>query len=363
MKIHRFCLFPLLLLLTLTFLGCKKTTKKQPFTEDFELLTGKDLPRWDYVQTQEDLAHLEYFKKIYDRRKACLHAQEETVRIPQAVHFIWLGPRPFPLKSVENVRTWMAKNPDWTFYFWTDRDRPTPVPGMQTRRVEEFSFSRLGKCFQKSECFAEKSDLLRYELLYKEGGVYVDHDVKCFQSFDSLNRAYDFYCGIDMPNTSSLPSCIFTTNNLIGIKPGHPILLDCMDRLQSEWDQIEHNYPGTDRDSVLNRVLHRTFWAFGQAVKAKNNQGENRDIVFPAYYFDAPSEELAIFAQHQYAGTWHETESAFEQMVRKRLMTITKKSNLLLLVVGSVSVLNLLGIATVVFYVRRARRPLVSNSR
>ncbi len=150
-----------------------------------------------------------------------------------------------------------------------------------------------------------------------------------------------------MPYTSSLPSCIFTTNNLIGVKPKHPILMRCMELLAERWDQVERDYPGQDRESMLNRVLHRTFWLFGEAVKLEASKEGNRDIVFPAYYFDAPKEEYAIFARHQYAGSWHEKESPFEKMVRQRLMILTKKSNLLMLIVGLVSLLNLLALSLI----------------
>src|SRR5262249_22129580 len=149
-------------------------------TENFEDLTGKDLPTWKYIQTKEDLAHLTLFKQIYDAGKSYLHETNSDSRVPQVVHFIWLGPKPFPLKSVENVRTWMGKHPDWTFNFWTDRERPLPVPGMQVRMVKDFQFLKLAECFSKTANFGEKSDVLRYEILYQEGGVYVDHDVKCF---------------------------------------------------------------------------------------------------------------------------------------------------------------------------------------
>lgn len=224
---------------------------------------------------------------------------------------------------------------------------------MKTRMIRELQFLKLRECFAKSDNYGEKSDLLRYEILYQEGGIYVDHDVKCFKSFEPLNRAYDFYCGIDMPYTSSLPSCIFTTNNLIGAKAGHPILMRCMQMLSEQWDQIEQEYPGTDRDAMLNRVLHRTFWLFGEAIKQTSNQADNRDIVFPAYYFDAPKDELAIFARHQYAGAWHENESAFEKMVRQRLMLLSKKSNKILLFFGAMSVLNLLGLVALFYSFKR----------
>lgn len=76
-----------------------------------------------------------------------------------------------------------------------------------------------------------------------------------------------------------------------------------MGLLSSNWNAIQCEYLGADRDVTFNRVLHRTFWLFGRAIKQKNNQEENLDIVFPAYYFDAPKDELALFARHQYAGS------------------------------------------------------------
>jgi hypothetical protein len=341
-----FALFP--------FACQKKAAIQRPTSDDFESLTGKDLPVWEYVQTKEDIEHLNFFKRMYELKKGLIAASSEALRVPKVAHFIWMGPRQFPRESVENVRTWMAKNPDWTFYFWTDRQRPLPCPGMKLRMIRDLNFLKLRDCFAKSDNFGEKSDLLRYEILYQEGGVYVDHDVKCFKSFEPLNKSYDFYCGIDMPYTSSLPSCIFTTQNLIGVKPGHPILMRCMEMLAEQWDQIAQEYPGSDRDSMLNRTLHRTFWLFGEATKQMSNQGENRDIVFPAYYFDAPKDELAIFARHLYAGSWHETETAFEKMVRQRLMLLSKKSNKILLFFGAMSVLNLLGLVALFLFFKRS---------
>jgi hypothetical protein len=342
---------------TALFFGAsKKKHSPSPVTEkaDFETLMGKGLSSWEYVQTQEDFANLEFFKQVFQKNLASIF-KEQNLRIPKVVHFIWLGPNPFPRESVENVRSWMGKHPDWTFKFWSDRIRPVPVPGMELKLIKDFSFLQLKECFNKSDNYGEKSDVLRYEILYQEGGVYADHDVKCLKNFDQFNQTYDFYCGMDMPYKSSLPSCVFPTNNLIGISPKHPILKTCMDSLKAQWDQIEMNYPGTARDEVLNRVLHRTFLLFGEAIKTAQNQGNRRDIVFPAFYFDAPKEEQSLFAHHLYSGKWFEEETKFEKMVRERLMTITKKTNKLFLILGSMTVLNLLGFCALLFYHKKKK--------
>jgi hypothetical protein len=344
-------------LILLSFLaGCAKQEIKKETKNDFESLMGKDLPSWQYIQTKEDLENLNFFKALFDQNCIrSLKSDEQNIKIPKILHFIWIGPNPFPRESVENVRTWVAKHPGWKVKFWTDRKRPVPCPGMELNLFQDFKFQTLADCYQKADNFGEKSDVWRYEILYREGGVYVDHDVKCFKAFDQLNLSYDFYCGMDMPYKSSLPSCVFPTNNLIGVRPEHPVLKSCIDLLNEKWDQITQDYPGSDRDAMLNRVLHRTFLLFGEAIKSAHGQQGNRDIVFPAYYFDAPSDELAIWARHLYSGKWFEDETKFEKMVRERLMMITKKTNKLFLIIGITSGINLMGFIALFFlYKKRA---------
>src|ERR1700722_6329965 len=121
--------------------GCQKSNKAQrPSSDDFESLTGRGTPSWQYVQTNQDLEHVRFFTRMYDLRKGLLNVPADVYRIPSIVHFIWIGPKPFPRESVENVRTWMGKHPDWTFYFWTDRERPTPYPGMKIRFIKDLQF-------------------------------------------------------------------------------------------------------------------------------------------------------------------------------------------------------------------------------
>ena len=84
-------------------------------------------------------------------------------RVSKVIHFIWVGPKPFPRDSVENVRSWIAKHPDWTFKFWTDRDRPLPHKQMQLVRIQDHQFIKLYDCYKKSDNYGE-IDVLRYEI-------------------------------------------------------------------------------------------------------------------------------------------------------------------------------------------------------
>lgn len=221
--------------------------------------------------------------------------------------------------------------------------------------ISDIEFKKLKPFYSSSDNYGEKSDLLRLEILYNEGGVYADHDVKCFKSFDALHSAYDLYCGMEVPYPTTLSSSVLPTNNLVGARAGHIILEKCMDWLAANWAQIDQDYPGKDLDAVITRIAHRTFSSLGLNFKSFANEGGNIDIALPSYYFNSPKEELALFAQHQYKGTWFENESEFEKKARKRLMMLSKKTNKLLLAVGVLAGLNLVGFSFLAFLIQKKR--------
>lgn len=110
--------------------------------------------------------------------------------IPKIFHQIWLGKR-LP-RNLSNSRTdnfyrkwhnsWLIHNPDWKFVVWNDD------------RIKEFTdddpefLNLLNAC----QSFSEKSDLLRFKILEKYGGVYIDTDFECLKSIDPLLKDKDF---------------------------------------------------------------------------------------------------------------------------------------------------------------------------
>lgn len=331
--------------------SCEKERPGVKQSDDFKALMGENKSVWQHVETAEDYRNLEIFKTLYEKNLAREVSKESTLKIPKVIHFIWVGPNPFPKESVDNVRSWMERHPDWTYKFWTDRKRPLPQKGMEFHLVSDFEFSALKECFEDSDNYAEKSDLLRYEVLFKEGGLYVDHDVECFNSFDSFHYSYDFYCGLETPHTPILSSSISVCNNVIGARKGHPVFQEAIQKITQCWEEIGTAYPGKDKDSIVYRVAQRTFATFDDAVREHAGKEGNRDIVFPAAYFNRIEQDPALYAHHYYASTWFEDETKFERNVRRRLISISKKNNQILLFNGAILTANLaLCVGLVVMY-------------
>lgn len=139
--------------------------------------------------------------------------------IPRILHQIWLGPARPPLATMESCR---QMNPGWMHVLWTERN----LPPMRNRRLfDAFGSTYIGK-----------ADVLRYEVLFRFGGVYVDADQLCLRSFDDLLLTSDaFFAGYQQLSNPSLDESARTdrlvANAIIGAAPGHPILERVIDTI------------------------------------------------------------------------------------------------------------------------------------
>lgn len=354
-KMAYILLLPFFFMLT----GCKNS-KVSMKELSFDDMMGKQMECWQHVCTPLDYSNLDFFKQIYTKKLKEDFTLNEHLRIPKVLHFIWLGPKEFPRESIPNVLSWIKHHPGWEVKFWTDRARNLPSDAMKECFLSSWNNTDLELCYKKSSNYAERSDLMRYEILLSQGGVYVDHDVKCMTSFDSLHDKYELYCGLELPSQTPIPSSIHVTNNIIASRQGHPVLERCVKWIPTQWDEVEALYPGIDKMSVISRIANRTFLAFADSVRLLADKTTN-DMVFPAFYFNAPSDEQAIYARHLYAGTWFQTENAFEKMARQRLMMLSKKVNKVLLFSGIAFFVNLLFFIILIIKISQNKRIRDSN--
>lgn len=102
-------------------------------------------------------------------------------KIPKILHQIWLG-GPFPDKYKILTDLWKSRHPDWTVLLWTEAE------------IEEFGLVNK-RLYDDIKNPSAKSDVVRYEIAYSYGGVYVDTDFYSCRSLDDL-LYLDFFCGI-----------------------------------------------------------------------------------------------------------------------------------------------------------------------
>jgi hypothetical protein len=124
-------------------------------------------------------------------------------RIPQVVHRVWLGRSGMPLEHVRFGETWRQHHPGWRFRVWRDRDVRGLLPTEVVARARHYT---------------ELSDLVRFEVLRRHGGVYVDTDVECLRPFEDLLQGERALMGYERPGRVG--------SAVLAAVAGHPLFVD-----------------------------------------------------------------------------------------------------------------------------------------
>lgn len=130
--------------------------------------------------------------------------------IPKIIHQLWIGPKPAPIKL---MNTWRDKHPDFEYIFWNENEFK--------KREMEF------RCQDKIDEIEEingKADILRWEILYKYGGIFIDADSICIEPFDDEILSKKCFAGWEQ---EELRKGLIATGTM-GFPKKHPLVKDAI---------------------------------------------------------------------------------------------------------------------------------------
>ena len=138
--------------------------------------------------------------------------------IPKKLHFIWIGDESkMPDRCMD---TWMSKNRDYKVNIWTNKSI--------TNRFWK-NAKQLHEMLEKKD-YAGASDVMRYEILYEEGGVYVDADSVCLKPLEDWLLDCNAFAVWEQEHIRNN----LVANGFIGGVPGAEVWKMCMDGVAKE---------------------------------------------------------------------------------------------------------------------------------
>lgn len=318
--------------ITLTLPGCFQNYKTNSYrdTNNFKSLapslyidfdTSMQTNRYQKKINYQNKPLLSFLKHRYETNSFFRVIPQQICKIPKVFHYIWLGKK-LPEQYKPFLDTWLKYHPDWTFVFWVDNPE-----NYNLGVVKEFTFENLKnylsnsqreekriaidvknidfenrKFFDQTRNYGQRSDILKWEVVYQFGGVYIDVDFECIKPLDMLHHIYDFYTGIQPLDTSfvQLGAALF------GARPGHPVLKTCVETIKDDW----HN----TQIVVSTGPIH-----FTKSFCSTPENNKFTDVILPAsYFYPCGYDEQKMprknwirsesFAVHHWAGSWLKPE-------------------------------------------------------
>ena len=180
------------------------------------------------------------------------------MKIPKIIHQIYEDLSGPPADLLEIAQSWKECNPDWEYRVWNKYD------------MEAFMQAYYPELIPSYEAFpydVQRWDAIRYLILYKLGGLYVDMDYECTENITPL--LYGVTCGMGMEpfgHSVRSRSPFIVGNAFMASVPGHPFMQQLIDTI----------FYQLDAKTIHGNVLHST----GPFMVTKQYQESNfQDII------------------------------------------------------------------------------------
>uniref|UniRef100_A0A6C0ET18 Glycosyltransferase 2-like domain-containing protein n=1 Tax=viral metagenome TaxID=1070528 RepID=A0A6C0ET18_9ZZZZ len=177
-------------------------------------------------------------------------------KIPKIIHQIWIGDKPRPSKLMD---TWRDKNPDFEYIIWNEEE-------LIKRNIKLICQSKIDDI----EEINGKADIMRWELLEKFGGIFIDADSICIEPIDAELLSKKCFAGWEQENVR--PGLVAT--GTMGFPKNHPLVSEAV-----KW--ILNNEVSKEKTNMLAWIL------VGPGLLTRMyNTGLYKDLhIFPSYTF------------------------------------------------------------------------------
>lgn len=245
----------------------------------------------------------------------------EQLPIPAIIHQIWSDKRmPMPEACTRLATTWQEQHPAWKYQLWGEQEMTdfvaTHYPQYQTQ-YHDFPYD------------VQRWDAIRYLILYKTGGLYVDVDYEALKPIDQLLIGQECcFAREAIPQYPGDTCGSYIHNGLIACTPGHPFISEIIQQVFQPAAQSNNEHT-TGMQTIFNTTGPLMVTRLYQQTSLK----ETICAIPPQWVTPcSPSEIMRIlngeeddtltqkvdhaYAIHYYLGTWIEPEMLAQRTIR-----------------------------------------------
>ncbi len=224
--------------------------------------------------------------------------------IPRFIHYCWFGHNPLPKSAQKCIDSWRKFLPEYEIKEWNEENFD----------VNAISYTKEA---YEAKKYAFVSDFARFKILYENGGIYFDTDVKVIKSFDEIITRGAFM-GREAGTYLKNIICHYQGEGLavapglgLGVIPAHPLYKEFLD--------LYDNLSFKNKDGSLNT---KTIVSYTSEILVKHGLGDDNNKpqniegiwIYPADVF-CPMDhtrgcKLTIthntVSIHQYDSSWND---------------------------------------------------------
>ena len=236
-----------ILLFSLSFLSLFAKSKHDPLLPKYDKRCRAMKVQHAQIDPLKFSGHVDYFNKA----------------VPLFIHQIWFGDKSKMPSKVKDWKEYVGLH-RYVHRLWNEGDLETLETFMRPANYHYLNV------MLKLENYPAASDIVRYELLKKFGGIYFDCDFappRRDHNYVNLNQIFNL-TGLTVVTEhhgrSIGESAIFVCNGIMLCPPMHPVLVSAVDQLEANiksWHKATKNYDAMfcTGPFFLNKILWGSF--------------------------------------------------------------------------------------------------------
>ncbi len=206
--------------------------------------------------------------------------------IPKIIHYCWFGNNPIPEKDLKCIESWRKFCPDYEIKQWDENNYDI--------KKNKYMYDAY-----KAEKWGFVPDYARLDIIYNNGGIYLDTDVELVKSLDELleNEAF-----------MGFESVYYVAPGLgFGAEKGHSGIKQMLDA----YEKLEFVRPDGSLDLTPSPIINSAQLVANGAVMNNQMQEVLGIKLYPSEYFCPLNYGTGIFNQtentfsiHHYNMSW-----------------------------------------------------------
>lgn len=230
--------------------------------------------------------------------------------IPKKIHYCWFGGNPMPELAKKCMDSWKKYCPDYEIVEWNESNF-------------DVNCCEYVKEAYEAKKWAFVSDYARFQILYENGGIYLDTDVELIKPMDDI-LARGAFMGVE------------SVSPTLTINPGVGIATDAGNAVYRDLLVAYHSRHFKNKDGSLNLktiVEYTTEYFQARGLQKENEIQTVAGIrIYPKEYFNPCDMQTGkinptqnTVSVHHFAGSWVDSYSKFRGKVYRFLNRIFGK--------------------------------------
>lgn len=226
--------------------------------------------------------------------------------IPKKIHYCWFGGKPLPNSALKCIESWKKYCPDYEIIEWNETNYD----------IQKNAYTKY--CYENKK-YAFLTDYVRLDIIYNEGGIYLDTDVELIKNLDELLNS-SCYIGMEQVGKINTGQGFGATKNNDFIKENKEYYE------KNPFLDKKGNFKKTICVEITTNILKK----YG-LKKLNNKQKINEVDIYPVEYFcpkKMGTNQITIttntYSIHHFEGSWKSNNKVIRK-IKYYLIPIKQK--------------------------------------